>query len=350
MSRHAILFVLIAIACFGGAGAYLLRAVQRTSPGVAAPQQPPAGPPTLLTPGEALPPGPLLVFRRTSTDRYNGALGISPVSAPASTRLVDRLRCERVNMAAGKGVCLVADRGVFTTYRAVLFDDAFNPRGQLPLAGVPSRVQVAPDGKLAGTTVFVSGHAYSDGSFSTRTSIIDLQAGKWLVEDVETFTVRRNGQPIQSPDFNFWGVTFMPDGRSFYATLGTGGETLLVKGDVDARTMDVVEESVECPSLSPNGKRVAFKQRSGGLTGPVTWRLWVLDLDTGKRHPLAETRSVDDQAEWLDDEHVLYALPGGEGRSAIMDEWTTPADGSGEPRLFLPEAYSAGVDRADARS
>jgi len=349
MSRRAILFALIVIACFGGAGAYLLHAVRRTSPGVAAIQQPPAAPRSLLTPGEAPPPGPLLVFRHTSMDRYNGALGILPLSAPASTRLVDGLRCERVNMAAGKGVCLVADRGVFTTYRAVLFDDTFNPRGELPLAGVPSRVQVAPDGKLAGTTVFVSGHAYSDGSFSTRTSIIDLQAGKWLVEDLETFLVRRKGQQIHSPDFNFWGVTFQRDGRSFYATLGTGGETLLVKGDVDARTMDVVEESVECPSLSPNGRRVAFKQRSGGLTGPVTWRLWVLDLDTGKRHPLAETRSVDDQAEWLDDEHVLYALPGGEGRSAIMDEWTTPADGSGTPRLFLPQAYSAGVDRADGR-
>ena len=85
---------------------------------------------------------------------------------------------------------------MFTTYRAVLFDDHFNPRGELPLAGVPSRVQVAPDGKLAGTTVFVSGHAYSDGSFSTRTSIIDLESGRWLVEDLETFTVRRKGAQI----------------------------------------------------------------------------------------------------------------------------------------------------------
>jgi hypothetical protein len=348
VSRRAILFVVIAVACLGGAAAYLLHAVRRTTPGVAA--LTPAGPPSLLAPGEPPPSGPVVVFRRTSLDRYNGILGVSPLSDPSAARLVERLRCERVNMAAGKGVCLAADRGVFTTYRAVLFDDHFNPRGELPLAGVPSRVQVAPDGKLAGTTVFVSGHAYSDGSFSTRTSIIDLESGRWLVEDIETFTVRRKGAQIQSPDFNFWGVTFARDGRTFYATLGTGGETLLVKGDVGARTMDVLEESVECPSLSPSGRRVAFKQRSGGVTGPVTWRLWVLDLDTGTRHPLAETRNVDDQAEWLDDEHVLYALPGGDGRTAIMDEWITPADGSGAPRLFLPEAYSAGVDRPGSRS
>ena len=95
---------------------------------------------------------------------------------------------------------------------------------------------------------------------------------------------------------------------------------------------------------------MAFKQRSDGVTGPVTWRLWVLDLDTGTRHPLAETRNVDDQAEWLDDEHVLYALPGGDGRTAIMDEWITPADGGGEPRLFLPEATPpASIGRAAGR-
>jgi hypothetical protein len=347
--RRTILFAVIAVASLGSAAVYLLHAVRRTTPDIAM-TRPPAGPPSLLGPAESPPSGPLVIFRRTSQDRYNGLLGFLPLSAPTASRLVERLRCERVNMAAGRGVCLAADRGVFTTYRAVLFDDRFNPRGELPLAGVPSRVQVSPDGKLAGTTVFVSGHAYSEGSFSTRTSLIDLESRRWLVEDLETFTVRRKGQQIQSPDFNFWGVTFAHDGRTFYATLGTGGETLLVKGDIDTRVIEVLEESVECPSLSPGGRQVAFKQRSGGVTGPVTWRLWVLDLETRKRHPLAETRNVDDQAEWLDDQHVLYALPGGEGRGAIMDEWITPADGSGEPRLFLPEAYSAGVDRPGGRS
>jgi hypothetical protein len=53
--------------------------------------------------------------------------------------------------------------------------------------------------------------------------------------------------------------------------------------------------------------------------------------------PLAETRSVDDQAEWLDDEHVLYGL----------DEsiWTVPADGSGAPQLFARRADSPAVVR-----
>lgn len=75
--------------------------------------------------------------------------------------------------------------------------------------------------------------------------------------------------------------------------------------------------------------------------------VWVLDLGTRRRHPLAEPRSVDDQVQWLDDEHVLYALPGAADRAAIMDEWVVPADGGGEPRLFLPQAYSAAVVLGD---
>ena len=47
-------------------------------------------------------------------------------------------------------------------------------------------------------------------------------------------------------------------------------------------------------------------------------------------------RLVDDQAEWLDDETVLYGLP--DGRI-----WAQPADGSGEPRVFLENALSPAV-------
>ena len=54
--------------------------------------------------------------------------------------------------------------------------------------------------------------------------------------------------------------------------------------------------------------------------------------------PLAETRNVDDQAEWLDDGRVLYGLD-----DSI---WVVAADGSGEPRLLLSSADSPAVVRA----
>jgi len=70
----------------------------------------------------------------------------------------------------------------------------------------------------------------------------------------------------------------------------------------------------------------------------------VLDLATGERHPLAETRSVDDQVQWLDDAQLLYALPSA-GEATGTDQWLVPADGSGVPRLLLRGAYSAAVHR-----
>ena len=79
--------------------------------------------------------------------------------------------------------------------------------------------------------------------------------------------------------------------------------------------------------------RIAFKQKvSGGGLLEVKWRLSVLDLDTLEDHPLAETRTVDDQAEWLDDGTVLYGL--------ASDTYAVAADGSGAPRLFIPRADS----------
>jgi len=121
---------------------------------------------------------------------------------------------------------------------------------------------------------------------------------------------------------------------SEWATLGTGGHTYLVDGNIAAWTVKVLRDGVECPSLSPDGTRIAFKSKvpgSGGLTG-VQWRLSVLSLDTLVAHPLAETRSVDDQAEWLDDGTVLYSVQ--------SDTYAVPADGSGAPRLFAHRADS----------
>jgi hypothetical protein len=97
---------------------------------------------------------------------------------------------------------------------------------------------------------------------------------------------------------------------------------------------------IECPALSPDDTRVAFKKRQSGTWGPVTWRLAVLQLATEREWFLNETRNVDDQAEWLDDATVLYTLPDHTSRSAAMHTWAVPADGGGEPRLFAAHAYS----------
>jgi hypothetical protein len=103
--------------------------------------------------------------------------------------------------------------------------------------------------------------------------------------------------------------------------------------------------NIECPALSPDQTRIAFKKRMGGTWGPLTWRLAVLELTTQREWLLAETRSVDDQAEWLDDATLLYALPERRAQAAAMNTWAVPADGSGEPHMFAPHAYSPVVIR-----
>ena len=69
----------------------------------------------------------------------------------------------------------------------------------------------------------------------------------------------------------------------------------------------------------------------------MIWRLHVLDLRTMADTALAETRMVDDQAEWLDDGTVLYGLEG-----AV---WSVPADGTGAPRQLLAGALSPAARR-----
>jgi dipeptidyl aminopeptidase/acylaminoacyl peptidase len=183
-------------------------------------------------------------------------------------------------------------------------------------------------------TEFVAGHSYAEAGFSTLTTLIDMPTGR-IITDLEKFEVFRDGTRIASPDFNFWGVTFARDSNRFYATLGTGGKTYLVEGDVSARRARVLRENVECPSLSPDNKRIAFKKRDGSLG---MWRLHILDLATLEDRPLeAETRIIDDQVEWLDDNQILYRW----GQDVIV----VPTDGSAPPRIFLARASSPAVVR-----
>jgi hypothetical protein len=284
---------------------------------------------------------PVLLFESTALGDTYGMVSSTPLDSPGGARTVSDLRCERVDYRSGRGVCLQSDRGVLTTYDALVFDSDLAVRHTIGLAGAPSRVRVSPGGTMAGVTVFVTGHSYANGNFSTQTTLLDLERGA-VVADLEAdFTVRRDGEAWHAIDFNFWGVTFVDEGH-FYATLGTGGHTYLVSGDLEAREMVVERDGVECPSLSPDGTRVAFKIRSDGGSGPVTWGIAVLDLATDEVTTLAETGNVDDQVAWLDDDTVMYGMPN-EQSPAESDTWIVPADGTGTPQVFIPRSWSAVV-------
>lgn len=118
-----------------------------------------------------------------------------------------------------------------------------------------------------------------------------------------------------------------------------------MEGDLARRTLTTVRDDVECPSLSPDGTRIAFKQRSVGTFGQVEWDLAVLDLATGSIVTTAEARPIDDQPEWLDDQMILYGLDRDEEMLATTDVWAVAADGTGAPRQVLAGAWSPSVAR-----
>jgi hypothetical protein len=267
-------------------------------------------------------------------------VALAPLEDLHLPRTTTNLACDRVDFAAGVGLCLAIDRGVFTTARALIFDEKLEVRREISLKGIPNRARLSPDGRFGATTTFVSGHSYADGSFSTETTLIDLAAATSL-GTLEEFSVWRDGSRIQAVDFNFWGVTFADDGDRFYATLATAGKIYLVVGSIVDRGVTVLHENVECPSLSPDQTRVAFKRRVNAA-GPIHWQPYVLDLETLAETPLPEARSIDDQIEWLDDREILYALPES-SPSAVTHVWRLAADGSGEPRMLIKGAASPAV-------
>jgi hypothetical protein len=175
---------------------------------------------------------------------------------------------------------------------------------------------------------------------------VNTSTGQWIVEDFEKLKVLKDGSPIAAPDFNFWGVTFAKDTGKYFATLGTGGRRFLVEGSVDHDTVRVVREGVECPSLSPDGRHIAFKKRAAAADQRLgIWRIHVIDLATGREQVMAaEANEVDDQVEWVNNEEIVYSLPDSRA-SATAHLWSLRIDGSSPPRQFTRHASSPAVLR-----
>jgi hypothetical protein len=260
-----------------------------------------------------------------------------PLDALDGQRYLTPLLCQRVYMVASEGLCMGAAQS------AAAFDAQFHTGATFSQSGIPTRTRIAATGDIGVMTWFVAGHSYMDSGFSTQTLLVDPRNGA-TVADLEQFTIMKDGVPFQAVDFNFWGVTFTRDESQFYATLGTAGGTFLIHGDVARRVATVLRENVECPSLSPDNTRLAFKKRVDP-SGPREWRLAVLNLATMQESGVpGENHSVDDQAEWLDDNHILYSLQD-EGPPATIAQniWEATLDGSAAPRIILKGAMSPAV-------
>jgi len=286
--------------------------------------------------------GPHLLYRSALGGEAYGRLAVVALDRPDDPPLITNLKCHRAYYAGGRGICLGSEEEALRSrFFTLPFDRALQSGRESPLVGFPSRARISPAGRYAAATTFVEGDSYG-GKFSTRTLLYDLQRGQSL-GDLELFAVSRNGKPFKSVDFNFWGVTFGREEGRFFATLGTGGRTYLITGDVRERTARVLRENVECPSLSPDGKRIAFKKR----IAEGRWRLHTLDLATLQERPIAgELRSVDDQVEWLDDGHVLYEYVELVGLPQLAANiWIAAVDQPTPARVFVRAATAPVVVR-----
>ena len=100
-----------------------------------------------------------------------------------------------------------------------------------------------------------------------------------------------------------------------------------------------VRTGVECPSLSPDNTTLVYKdlKHDWGF-----WQLRACDLETGEDIAfMSETRSVDDQVDWFDNDHVLYHITGQRGADVIV----LNTNGMEPPRTLREYSYSPAVVR-----
>ena len=285
---------------------------------------------------------PHVIFCSTALGPTYGRVAAVPLADPGGPRAVSTIPAERVHAQGGTTVCLQADRGVVTTYQAVVLDAALRPVRTITLRGGPKPARVSSDGTLAAWTVIVVGTSCTDAKMELETVVEDLADRRSYGALEKTFRVLVDGRRMTAAIVNVWDVTFQPGPRPtrFYVTVSDNTTTWLAKGDLTTRTITAFHRNGQTPSLSPDGRTLVFVERRGASL--TSFRLRALDLRTKQEWDLPEPRSVCDQVEWLDNTHVLYGVP--RDGTAETDVWRAPLRG-GSPTLFIPNAASPAVVR-----
>jgi hypothetical protein len=336
MRKRLLVLLAVVVVTLAVAGAYASTAFQQSR---ASEEAVPALP---VTSAGALPAGAFVLFRNTAAGQGFGQAATVSLSGPGGERALLGKECDRVYAVGGLLSCLVTRNGIPTSFEADTYDAALQQRGTWPLGGIPNRTRISPDGKLVATTVFVSGHSYAASAFSTETVISSADGS--MQSNLEDYALLSGGARLKASDRNIWGVTFVP-GRpnEFYATASSQGNIWLVRGDIDARSLTVTASGVECPSISPDGQRIAFKKSvSGTLAGAR--QPAVLELSTGNVTLLNQQRDLDDQIEWFDNGTILYGLPRDE-TGQDSDIWSQSIAAGSTPQLFIEHAWSPAVVR-----
>ncbi|YCH19583.1 hypothetical protein M1E17_14500 [Arthrobacter sp. D1-29] len=337
MRRQWLILLAVVLLALGGAGVYAVSALQeaRTSQD--------AAPAVEVVAADALPAEPFVMFRNTAAGQGYGQAATVLLSDPSGRRALSGHSCDRVYATRDLVSCLRTRNEVPTNFEATTYDTSLDSMDSWALPGIPSRTRISPDGSLLASTVFVTGHSYASAGFSTETVIHGMDDGT-LHGNLEEFALISGGTQIKASDRNIWGVTFVPlQPDAFYATASSQGKIWLVRGSLKDRTLMVTASGIECPSVSPDGTRIAYKKsETGTLMGHRN--IAILDIATGAETVLAEQRDIDDQLEWLDENTVAYGVPR-DGTGQDSDIWSLAIEPGGQPAVFIEHAWSPAVVR-----
>lgn len=277
--------------------------------------------------------GAFMAFRTLAPARAHGRLAMAPLDG-LERRAVTPLACLRIALAGGAGLCMRDEtQDTAVTHVAFTFDRRFALQHRIPLNGIPVRARVSPYGRLGAVTTYAEEETAAGERLATESFLIDMSSGRVLA-DLREFDVRTAGRPPLSGPVDIASPAFARDEDRIYATISTPTQRYVVRGSVAARTFAVIAEGLATEGLSPDETRLVAKRPVGDRG---RWELVVLDLADFSVRPLNQgDRSVDDQVEWFDDEHVMYHDVSQEGTGI----WALPVDGVGPPRLLLPHAFS----------
>ena len=275
-------------------------------------------------------------------------LVVSKRDHKVQSRTPTRFGCDRVYEAQEQLWCFPritpGKPRYYTDPTGYLFDmkSEATPKASFKVKGIVSRARIANDGRFAAGTAFTTGHSYmgvGGTHFSTATFIATLGDAK-DAQNIQNWAISHQGKPVISADLNLWGVTFDPSNSDhFLVTVYFDGQPYLGEGNVASKSIRVLQQGVECPSYSPDGKRIAFKSR----TGPTRWSPAVMDLATGKTTVYEHIQdSVDDQIEWLDSGTLVFQITQTPlvGSAQINLYTLNLSKNQSNPQLWLEDAKS----------
>ena len=336
MRRRWLILLATVVLVAAGASVFTVSAFQ------AAKTSQQADSPVATVAAQGLPAAPFVMFRNTAPGQGFGQAATVPLADPTGQRALSGHSCDRVYAVMNLVSCLSTRNEIPTKFEATVYDGSLDPVESWALGGIPSRTRISADGSLLASTVFVSGHSYAAAGFSTET-VIRGRDGT-VHGNLEEFALISGGSQIKASDRNIWGVTFVPgQPDAFYATASSQGKIWLVRGSLQDKTLTVTAAGIECPSVSPDGTRIAYKKSvSGTLVGHRN--IAVLDIASGTETVLAEQRDIDDQLEWLDASTVVYGVPRDES-GQDSDVWSLAIDPAAQPSLFIEHAWSPAVVR-----